>query len=45
MGGGRRGFAERGRKDHQFRFIVAPEDGDNLTDLRGFIPGVMGFEA
>jgi len=30
-------FVERGREDrHQFRFIVAPEDGDRLSDLRGF---------
>jgi type IV secretory pathway VirD2 relaxase len=36
-------FVERGRKDrHQFRFIVAPEDGDRLTDLRGFTRDVMG---
>ena len=34
---------ERGREDrHQFRFIVAPEDGDRLTDLRGFTRDVMG---
>jgi hypothetical protein len=30
-----REFVERGREDrHQFRFIVAPEDGDQLTNLR-----------
>ena len=35
-------FVERGREDrHQFRFIVAPEDGDQLTDLRGFTSDVM----
>jgi len=38
-----REFVERGREDrHQFRFIVAPEDGDQLTDLRGFTRDVMG---
>src|SRR5260370_1064283 len=32
-----RAFTERGREDrHQFRFIVAPEDGDRLSDLRTF---------
>ena len=37
-----REFLERGREDrHQFRFIVAPEDGDRLSDLRGFTRGVM----
>jgi type IV secretory pathway VirD2 relaxase len=36
-------FVERGLEDrHQFRFIVAPEDGDRLTDLRGFTRDVMG---
>jgi type IV secretory pathway VirD2 relaxase len=36
-------FTERGREDrHQFRFIVAPEDGDNLSDLRAFTRDVMG---
>ncbi|WP_348273221.1 relaxase/mobilization nuclease and DUF3363 domain-containing protein [Methylocapsa sp. D3K7] len=36
-------FVERGREDrHQFRFIVAPEDSDRLTDLRGFTRDVMG---
>ena len=37
-----REFLERGREDrHQFRFIVAPEDGDRLSDLRGFTRDVM----
>ncbi len=36
-------FTDRGREDrHQFRFIVAPEDGDKLTDLRAFTRDVMG---
>jgi type IV secretory pathway VirD2 relaxase len=36
-------FTERGRGDrHQFRFIVAPEDGDRLSDLRAFTRVVMG---
>jgi type IV secretory pathway VirD2 relaxase len=35
-------FVERGQGDrHQFRFIVAPEDGDRLSDLRGFTRDVM----
>jgi type IV secretory pathway VirD2 relaxase len=35
-------FTERGREDrHQFRFIVAPEDGDRLSDLRAFTRDVM----
>jgi type IV secretory pathway VirD2 relaxase len=35
-------FIERGREDrHQFRFIVAPEDGDKLSDLRAFTRDVM----
>jgi type IV secretory pathway VirD2 relaxase len=35
-------FVERGRDDrHLFRFIVAPEDGDRLSDLRGFTRDVM----
>src|SRR5260370_29164485 len=35
-------FMERGREDrHQFRFIVAPEDGDRLSDLRAFTRDVM----
>lgn len=30
-------FVERGRGDrHQFRFIVAPEDADEIADLRSF---------
>ena len=30
-----RSFVERGREDrHQFRFIVSPEDGEELPDLR-----------
>lgn len=37
-----RTFVERGQGDrHQFRFIVAPEDGDRLSDLRGFTRDVM----
>jgi len=37
-----RAFLEQGREDrHQFRFIVAPEDGDQLSDLRAFTCGVM----
>jgi type IV secretory pathway VirD2 relaxase len=35
-------FTERGREDrHQFRFIIAPEDGDRLSDLRAFGREVM----
>ncbi len=35
-------FLDRGREDrHQFRFIVAPEDGDRIEDLRGFTRDVM----
>jgi type IV secretory pathway VirD2 relaxase len=35
-------FAETGRKDrHQFRFIVAPEDGVDLKDLRDFTRQLM----
>jgi type IV secretory pathway VirD2 relaxase len=35
-------FTERGREDrHQFRFIIAPEDGDRLSDLRAFTREVM----
>src|SRR5262249_27357722 len=35
-------FIEHGREDrHQFRFIVAPEDGDRLSDLRAFTRDVM----
>jgi type IV secretory pathway VirD2 relaxase len=37
-----RAFVERGEGDrHSFRFIVAPEDGDRLSDLRGFTRDVM----
>ncbi|MBX9778296.1 MAG: DUF3363 domain-containing protein [Xanthobacteraceae bacterium] len=37
-----RTFTDRGREDrHQFRFIVAPEDGDRLSDLRAFTRDVM----
>jgi type IV secretory pathway VirD2 relaxase len=37
-----RAFLKRGREDrHQFRFIVAPEDGDRLNDLRAFTRDVM----
>src|SRR6266545_2276361 len=35
-------FTERGGEDrHQFRFIIAPEDGDRLSDLRTFTRDVM----
>jgi type IV secretory pathway VirD2 relaxase len=35
-------FTERGREDrHQFRFIIAPEDGDRLSDIRTFTCDVM----
>lgn len=35
-------FVDRGHGDrHQFRFIVAPEDGDRLSDLRSFTRDVM----
>jgi len=35
-------FIERGQGDrHQFRFIVAPEDGDQLSDLRTFARDLM----
>lgn len=35
-------FVERGAEDrHSFRFIVAPEDGDRVADLRGFTRDVM----
>jgi hypothetical protein len=35
-------FVERGEGDrHSFRLIVAPEDGDCLSDLRGFTRDVM----
>lgn len=37
-----RALVERSQGDrHQFRFIVAPEDGDRLSDLRGFTRDVM----
>jgi type IV secretory pathway VirD2 relaxase len=37
-----REFLDRAREDrHQFRFIVAPEDGDRLQDLRGFTRDLM----
>jgi type IV secretory pathway VirD2 relaxase len=37
-----RSFLEQAREDrHQFRFIVAPEDGDQLSDLRVFTRDVM----
>jgi type IV secretory pathway VirD2 relaxase len=37
-----RRFTDRGREDrHQFRFIIAPEDGDRLSDLRAFTRDVM----
>jgi type IV secretory pathway VirD2 relaxase len=37
-----REFVERGREDrHQFRFNVAPEDGDRLSNLRAFTRDVM----
>lgn len=35
-------FQERGQNDrHQFRFIVSPEDGLELEDLKGFIRQLM----
>jgi len=37
-----REFVERGREDrHQFRFIVASEGGDQLSDLRAFTRDLM----
>jgi len=37
-----RAFAEHGADDrHSFRVIVAPEDGDRLSDLRAFTRDVM----
>jgi type IV secretory pathway VirD2 relaxase len=37
-----RAFVERGEGDrHSFRLIVAPEDGDRLSDLRDFTRDVM----
>ena len=36
------GFQERGQADrHQFRFIVSPEDGMELEDLKGFTRQLM----
>lgn len=36
-------FEERGRDDrHQFRFIVAPEDAEQLDDLHTFTRNLMG---
>ena len=35
-------FVERGRDDrHQFRFIVAPEDSNEMADLRSFTRDLM----
>jgi len=35
-------FVERGREDrHQFRFIVAPEDSNEMADLRSFARDLM----
>ena len=35
-------FVERGREDrHQFRFIVAPEDSNDMADLRSFTRDLM----
>ena len=35
-------FLERGEGDrHQFRFIVSPEDGTELDDLKPFVRGLM----
>ncbi|WP_108519149.1 relaxase/mobilization nuclease RlxS [Bradyrhizobium algeriense] len=35
-------FAERGAEDrHQFRFIVAPEDSNELADLKPFVRDLM----
>ena len=37
-----RAFVERGEGDrHSFRFIIAPEDGERLADLRDFTRDVM----
>jgi type IV secretory pathway VirD2 relaxase len=37
-----RAFIARGREDrHQFRFIVAPEDSVEMSDLRGFTRDLM----
>lgn len=38
-----REFEERGREDrHQFRFIVSPEDGEDIGELRAFTRQLMG---
>jgi type IV secretory pathway VirD2 relaxase len=38
----RQALVERSQGDrHQFRFIIAPEDGDRLSDLRSFTRDVM----
>lgn len=35
-------FLDRGREDrHQFRFIIAPEDGDRIEELRSFTRDMM----
>jgi type IV secretory pathway VirD2 relaxase len=34
-------FTECGREDRQFRFIIAPEDGDRLSDLRAATRDLM----
>jgi type IV secretory pathway VirD2 relaxase len=37
-----RDFEERGREDrHQFRFIVSPEDGEDIGELRAFTRQLM----
>jgi len=37
-----REFEERGRRDrHQFRFIVSPEDGEDIGELRAFTRQLM----
>lgn len=41
-----RAFLERSDGDrHQFRFIVSPEDGEELADLRPFVRDLMGAVA
>ncbi len=38
-----REFEGRGREDrHQFRFIVSPEDGEDIGELRAFTRQLMG---
>ncbi|MEM0986462.1 MAG: DUF3363 domain-containing protein [Pseudomonadota bacterium] len=38
-----REFLQRGREDrHHFRFIVSPEDGEQLGDLKPFVRELMG---